>query len=68
MQRAIEQLPADYREVLVLRELEGLSYKEIAASSPPDRNGHVAAGARARAAAADMNSVEATDGGTHELS
>jgi DNA-directed RNA polymerase specialized sigma24 family protein len=24
-------LPADFREVLVLRELEGLSYKEIAA-------------------------------------
>ena len=28
---AIEQLPVDFREVLVLRELEGLSYKEIAA-------------------------------------
>ena len=28
---AVEQLPADFREVLVLRELEGLSYKEIAA-------------------------------------
>ena len=28
---AIEQLPPDYREVLVLREMEGLSYKEIAA-------------------------------------
>jgi RNA polymerase sigma-70 factor, ECF subfamily len=27
---AIEQLPADFREVIVLRELEGLSYKEIA--------------------------------------
>jgi RNA polymerase sigma-70 factor, ECF subfamily len=27
---AIAQLPVDYREVLVLRELEGLSYKEIA--------------------------------------
>jgi len=27
----IEQLPADFREVLVLRELEGLAYKEIAA-------------------------------------
>jgi len=24
-------LPADFREVIVLRELEGLSYKEIAA-------------------------------------
>jgi len=28
---AIEQLPADFREVLVLREIEGMSYKEIAA-------------------------------------
>lgn len=28
---ALESLPADYREALVLRELEGLSYKEIAA-------------------------------------
>jgi RNA polymerase sigma-70 factor (ECF subfamily) len=28
---ALEQLPADFREVLVLREIEGLSYKEIAA-------------------------------------
>jgi RNA polymerase sigma factor (sigma-70 family) len=31
VQRAIEELPVDFREVLVLRELEGLSYKEIAA-------------------------------------
>ena len=28
---AIEELPTDFREVIVLRELEGLSYKEIAA-------------------------------------
>jgi RNA polymerase sigma factor (sigma-70 family) len=27
---AIEQLPVDFREVLVLREIEGMSYKEIA--------------------------------------
>jgi hypothetical protein len=27
----VESLPADFREVIVLRELEGLSYKEIAA-------------------------------------
>ena len=30
VRRALEMLPADFREVLVLRELEGLSYKEIA--------------------------------------
>jgi RNA polymerase sigma factor (sigma-70 family) len=28
---ALEQLPVDFREVIVLREIEGLSYKEIAA-------------------------------------
>jgi RNA polymerase sigma-70 factor, ECF subfamily len=28
---ALEQLPVDYREVIVLREIEGLSYREIAA-------------------------------------
>ena len=29
--RALEELPPEFREVIVLRELEGLSYKEIAA-------------------------------------
>lgn len=28
---ALDQLPVDFREVLVLREIEGMSYKEIAA-------------------------------------
>jgi RNA polymerase sigma factor (sigma-70 family) len=31
MRRALDELPGDFREVVVLRELEGLSYKEIAA-------------------------------------
>ncbi len=30
LRRAIEELPAEFRETLVMRELEGLSYKEIA--------------------------------------
>ncbi len=30
LQQALEELPVKFREVLVLRELEGLSYKEIA--------------------------------------
>src|SRR5437899_913242 len=30
LRAALEGLPAEFREVLVLRELEGLSYKEIA--------------------------------------
>jgi RNA polymerase sigma-70 factor (ECF subfamily) len=37
LKRALEELPAEFREVLVLRELEGFSYKEIAeiAKIPP---------------------------------
>ena len=31
MRAALEELPVDFREVIVLREIEGLSYKEIAA-------------------------------------
>jgi RNA polymerase sigma-70 factor (ECF subfamily) len=31
VQQALESLPVNFREVIVLRELEGLSYKEIAA-------------------------------------
>ena len=30
VQRGLEALPVEYREVLVLREMEGMSYKEIA--------------------------------------
>jgi RNA polymerase sigma-70 factor (ECF subfamily) len=30
LQEALEELPAEFREALVLRELEGMSYKEIA--------------------------------------
>jgi RNA polymerase sigma-70 factor (ECF subfamily) len=30
VREAVEQLPVDFREVIILRELEGLSYKEIA--------------------------------------
>ncbi len=31
VRRALEMLPAEFREVIVLRELEGLSYKQISA-------------------------------------
>jgi RNA polymerase sigma factor (sigma-70 family) len=30
LRRALDELPADFREVIVLRELEGFSYKDIA--------------------------------------
>src|SRR5713101_1452721 len=37
LKQALEELPLEFREVLILRELEGLSYKEIAviAGIPP---------------------------------
>lgn len=37
VRRALEELPLEFREVLVLRELEGMSYREIAtiADLPP---------------------------------
>lgn len=31
LEKALEELPAEFREAIVLRELEGLSYKEISA-------------------------------------
>lgn len=31
VRQALDELPTDFREVIVLRELEGMSYKEIAA-------------------------------------
>jgi RNA polymerase sigma factor (sigma-70 family) len=33
VRNALEQLPSDFREAIVLRELEGLSYKEIATTT-----------------------------------
>jgi RNA polymerase sigma-70 factor, ECF subfamily len=44
MRRLVEALPSPFREVIVLREMNELSYKQIAAVG----NGHVAPGARPR--------------------
>jgi RNA polymerase sigma-70 factor (ECF subfamily) len=30
LRQALEELPVEFREVIILRELEGLSYKDIA--------------------------------------
>ena len=46
--RALEQLPAHFREILVLRELEGCSYKEIAAITTRPIGTVMSALARAR--------------------
>ena len=48
--QAIARLPENFREVIVLREIEELSYHDIAADRRgADRNGDVAIGARPRA-------------------
>lgn len=46
--RALETLPAHFREILVLRELEGCSYKEIAAITSRPMGTVMSALARAR--------------------
>jgi RNA polymerase sigma-70 factor, ECF subfamily len=63
LRQALEELPVEFREVIVLRELEGLSYKEIAhIAEPPPGNGHVAVGACPQAAAAKPEQAD-THGG-----
>ena len=50
--QALDRLPRDLREVIVLREIEGLSYKEIGdVDGRAHRHGHVPAVSRPQAAA-----------------
>jgi RNA polymerase sigma-70 factor (ECF subfamily) len=65
---AIEQLPVDFREVIVLRELEGLSYKEIAAVIGVPIGTVMSRLARARERLLPLLRPEATTGGAGELS
>jgi len=43
---ALEALPAQYREVLILRELEELSYKEIVSRGSPARQSSICGSTR----------------------
>jgi RNA polymerase sigma factor (sigma-70 family) len=68
VRRAIEQLPVDFREVIVLRELEGLSYKEIAAVIATPIGTVMSRLARARERLLAIMDPESTTGGAGELS
>ncbi len=46
LRNTLEKLPGEFREVLVLRELEGMSYREIAGYTSGHRN--VSSGTRPR--------------------
>ena len=66
--RAIEELPVDFREVVVLRELEGLSYKEIAAVIGTPIGTVMSRLARARERLLGVLDPESRMGGAGELS
>jgi RNA polymerase sigma-70 factor (ECF subfamily) len=66
--RAIEELPPDFREVVVLRELEGLSYKEIAAVIGTPIGTVMSRLARARERLLAVLDPESPMGGAGELS
>jgi anti-sigma factor RsiW len=68
VQRAIEGLPVDFREVIVLRELEGLSYKEIAAIVGVPIGTVMSQLARGRERLLGLLDLKATIGGAGELS
>jgi RNA polymerase sigma factor (sigma-70 family) len=68
VQRAIEELPVDFREVMVLRELEGMSYKEIAAVIGAPIGTVMSRLARGRERLLAVLTPEPTTGGAGELS
>lgn len=68
VQRAIEELPVDFREVIVLRELEGMSYKEIAAVIGAPIGTVMSRLARGRERLLAVLALEPTTGGAGELS
>jgi RNA polymerase sigma factor (sigma-70 family) len=63
VQRALGELPVDFREVIVLRELEGMSYKEIAAVIGAPMGTVMSRLARARERLLAVLDAEPTTGG-----
>jgi len=68
VQQAIGELPVDFREVIILRELEGLSYKEIAAVIGAPIGTVMSRLARGRERLLAIMNPEPTTGGAGELS
>ena len=68
VQQALRQLPVDFREVIVLRELEGMSYKEIAAVIGAPIGTVMSRLARARERLLAVLDAERVSGGASELS
>jgi RNA polymerase sigma factor (sigma-70 family) len=68
VQQAIGELPVDFREVIVLRELEGLSYKEIAAVIGAPIGTVMSRLARGRERLLAVLDPESSAGGAGELS
>src|ERR1700719_1274474 len=68
VQQALGQLPVDFREVIVLRELEGMSYKEIAAVIGASIGTVMSRLARGRERLLALLDPEPTIGGAGELS
>ena len=68
MRRLIGELPAEFREAIVLREINDLSYREIAdGDRGAGRDGDVAAGARPRHVARRPGSRPKAGVNRHEL-
>jgi RNA polymerase sigma-70 factor (ECF subfamily) len=63
LEQALQQLPAEFRESIVLRELEGLSYKEISEIAGVPVGTVMSRLARARARLRDCMAAVTGDGG-----
>ena len=72
MERCVQALPADFREAIVLREMEELSYEEIAGITGVPRGTVMSRLSRARARLAECLKYSAgksllRGGSTHDL-
>ena len=67
LKQALETLPPRFREILILRELEGCSYKEIAAITSIPMGTVMSSLSRARRQLQSALAKAARPGATHEL-